>query len=86
MQGVLFASGDNIKTPMDVIRLWLHEASRVYGDKLIDEKDMEHFKKIKYEITKAGFEVSRSARVYMYRCDLIVSVLTTLEPDARCLN
>ncbi len=42
---------------MDIIRLWLHEASRVYGDKMIEEKDMETFKKIKYEIAKAGFEV-----------------------------
>ena len=44
---------------MDTIRLWLHEASRVYGDKLIEDKDMETFKKIKYEIAKAGFEVQK---------------------------
>lgn len=42
---------------MDIIKLWLHEASRVYGDKLIDEKDMETFKKIKFEAAKIGFEV-----------------------------
>lgn len=43
---------------MDIIKLWLHEASRVYGDKLIEEKDMETFKKIKFEAAKVGFEVS----------------------------
>ena len=42
---------------MDLIRLWLHEASRVYGDKLIEVKDMEVFTKIKFEIAKSGFEV-----------------------------
>ena len=46
---------------MDVIRLWLHEASRVYADKLIEEKDMEAFKKMKFEIAKAGFE----ARIFV---------------------
>jgi dynein heavy chain len=43
---------------MDIIRLWLHEASRVYGDKLIDTKDMETFKQMKFDMAKAGFEVS----------------------------
>jgi len=36
---VLFAGSDCIKTPMDFVRLWLHEASQVYGDKLVDEKE-----------------------------------------------
>ena len=30
----------------------------MYGDKLIDVKDMENFKKMKYETAKAAFEVS----------------------------
>ena len=43
---------------MDLIQLWLHESSRVYGDKLIEEKDMENFKKIKNEIAHLSFDVS----------------------------
>ena len=43
---------------MDFARLWLHEASRVYGDKMIDTKDMENFKKMKFEICKQFFDVS----------------------------
>ena len=56
-QGILFTTSGALKTPMDMVRLWLHEASRVYGDKLVDDKDMETLTKIKFEIAKAGFEV-----------------------------
>ena len=42
---------------MDFVRLWLHEASRVYGDKFIDEKDMELFTKLKFNIAKDSFDV-----------------------------
>ena len=44
---------------MDFVRLWLHEASRVYGDKLIEIKDMENFTKMKFEIAKQSFEVGQ---------------------------
>ena len=57
IQGILFSTPECLKTPVDFVRLWLHEATRVYGDKLIDVKDMENFKKMKYEIAKAAFEV-----------------------------
>ena len=55
-QGILFSTPETIKTPMDALRLWLHEASRVYADKLIEDKDMDTFQKIKFEIAKIGFE------------------------------
>ena len=44
-----------------MVKLWLHEASRVYGDKLIEEKDMVSYAKIKHEIVKSSFEVSTHA-------------------------
>ena len=54
----MFTTPECIKTPVDLVKLWLHEASRVYGDKLIETKDMDTFQKMKLDIAKAGFEVS----------------------------
>ncbi|NWW98330.1 DYH17 protein, partial [Caloenas nicobarica] len=42
-QGLLFSTPECLKTPVDLVRLWLHEAERVYGDKLVDEKDQTTF-------------------------------------------
>ncbi|XP_043549538.1 dynein axonemal heavy chain 11 isoform X1 [Chiloscyllium plagiosum] len=56
-QGILFATPDCIRLPPDVIHLWLHESSRVYADKLMEEKDIEHFYKILMDTAKRYFEV-----------------------------
>lgn len=56
-QGVLFSTPACLKAPIDFVRLWLHEASRVYGDKFIEEKDMETFAKLKNDVVKTSFEV-----------------------------
>ena len=56
-QGILFSTPLCLKTPIDFVRLWLHEASRVYGDKFIETKDNETFIKMKYDVAKASFEV-----------------------------
>merc|ERR1712142_741760 len=55
-QGVLFSTSACIKTPVEFARLILHEASRVYGDKLINQVDIDTFTKMKYEIFKKCFE------------------------------
>ncbi|KAM7121693.1 dynein axonemal heavy chain 11 [Molossus nigricans] len=55
-QGILFASPECLKGSDDLIRLWLHESSRVYGDKLIDTKDCDLFRKKMLEIACKCFE------------------------------
>ncbi|NXH39972.1 DYH17 protein, partial [Dicaeum eximium] len=55
-QGLLFSTPDCLKTPVDLVRLWLHEAERVYGDKLVDEEDQYSFKKLMADIAKASFQ------------------------------
>ncbi|XP_051008480.1 dynein axonemal heavy chain 11 [Acomys russatus] len=42
-QGILFASPECLKCPEDLMRLWLHESSRVYGDKMVDTNDSDLF-------------------------------------------
>uniref|UniRef100_A0A8C9AK17 Dynein axonemal heavy chain 11 n=1 Tax=Prolemur simus TaxID=1328070 RepID=A0A8C9AK17_PROSS len=55
-QGILFASPECLKGPNDLIRLWLHESSRVYGDKLIDTEDCDLFQKKILETAYKYFE------------------------------
>ncbi|XP_023565616.1 dynein heavy chain 11, axonemal [Octodon degus] len=55
-QGILFASPECLKGPNDLIYLWLHESSRVYGDKLVDTKDCDLFQKKLREAAYKYFE------------------------------
>ncbi|XP_018327462.1 dynein beta chain, ciliary [Agrilus planipennis] len=71
-QGLLFGTGDCLNTSSDVVRLWLHESHRVYGDKLVEEKDIEAFCKIQCDIFKKNFEdveeslVSEKPNIYCH--------------------
>uniref|UniRef100_A0A8C3IDJ0 Dynein axonemal heavy chain 11 n=1 Tax=Chrysemys picta bellii TaxID=8478 RepID=A0A8C3IDJ0_CHRPI len=44
-QGILFATPECLRQPNDLVCLWLHESSRVYGDKLVEPKDCHFFHK-----------------------------------------
>ncbi|XP_060520898.1 dynein beta chain, ciliary-like [Cylas formicarius] len=55
-QGMLFATGAAIPNQSSLIRLWMHEANRVYGDKLVERRDMDTFNKLMIETVKKGFE------------------------------
>ncbi|XP_039284796.1 dynein beta chain, ciliary [Nilaparvata lugens] len=54
-QGMLFASNECVKTPGNFVRLWMHEATRVYCDKLIDTRDQEIFRKMTLDNIKKVF-------------------------------
>ncbi|XP_039715554.1 dynein axonemal heavy chain 17 isoform X5 [Pteropus medius] len=55
-QGLLFSTAEILRTPLDLVRLWLHEAERVYGDKMVDEKDQETLRRVTMASTKKFFD------------------------------
>jgi len=63
LQGMLFANAECCKTQMDVVRLFVHEATRVYRDKLVDIADVEMFDKLVREVIKKSFEDLNDADV-----------------------
>ncbi|XP_053593671.1 dynein beta chain, ciliary [Microplitis demolitor] len=51
-QGYLFANGDTIPNSTEAIRLYVHEASRVYCDKLVNFEDKSGFEILIHETLK----------------------------------
>nr|XP_006635186.1 PREDICTED: dynein heavy chain 9, axonemal isoform X1 [Lepisosteus oculatus] len=55
-QGILFSTNECLKTPQDLMKLYLHESNRVYRDKMVEEKDFEIFDKIQTDMVKKFYE------------------------------
>jgi len=55
-QGLLMSTPDNYFDAQVVIRLWLHESYRVYGDRLTDEQDFGRFEEQVVRCAKNYFE------------------------------
>lgn len=53
----MFSTAECVKSPVDLVRLWMHEGNRVYRDKLVEERDMEMYDKIQKDMTTKFFEV-----------------------------
>lgn len=93
VEGILFALPEAIRYPTDLVHLWLHESSRVYSDKLMEEKDVELFNKILLDTGKRYFEVrnvTRSEITFSARytetlyCALCNVCLPSLLPFSTC--
>ncbi|KAJ3364693.1 hypothetical protein GGF32_001332 [Allomyces javanicus] len=63
-QGVLFGQKDVLKTPIDLVRLWAHETTRVYGDKLIETTDTEMLVAMQKEAVKKNFDDLDQAAIF----------------------
>ena len=50
VQGLLFSNTEHFKTTLDMSRLWVHEVTRVYGDKLVNA-DVGFSLKLRYEMS-----------------------------------
>ncbi|CAL1535630.1 unnamed protein product, partial [Lymnaea stagnalis] len=62
-QGMLFAAAETCRTPTHLVRLYFHEAERVYKDKLVDDNDIELYEKFHTEIIKKNFEDQKEEAV-----------------------
>lgn len=78
VEGILFALPETIRYPSDLVHLWLHESSRVYSDKLMEEKDVELFNKILLDAGKRYFEVRRRSFSEHLKNDIIAELFTVL--------
>lgn len=56
-QGILFCTSECLRAPPDLLQLYLHESTRVYRDKLVEEKDFRVFDKLQADAVKKFYEV-----------------------------
>ena len=54
-QGLLLSRSDNIKDGESAAKLWIHEAERIYGDRLANLKDLEEFKAVQQSVFAENF-------------------------------
>ncbi|KAI8033161.1 hypothetical protein M5D96_014083, partial [Drosophila gunungcola] len=62
--GVLYANIETCPNSNQMIRLWIHECYRVYGDKLVDYTDISSFKKIFTDVVRKGIEGLNDEVIY----------------------
>uniref|UniRef100_A0A4W6G7A8 Dynein axonemal heavy chain 17 n=1 Tax=Lates calcarifer TaxID=8187 RepID=A0A4W6G7A8_LATCA len=55
-QGILFCTGECLKAPPDLLKIYLHECNRVYRDKLVEEQDFQVFDKLQADTVKKFYE------------------------------
>ncbi|KAL7748727.1 hypothetical protein RI367_005881 [Sorochytrium milnesiophthora] len=58
IQGVLLSSPDRFQTPDKIVRLWLHEAMRVFYDRLVDDADRKWFFESSITVVKDNFQMA----------------------------
>ena len=63
---MLYSVAETAKNPIELIRLWIHEANRVYKDKLVDNEDIDMFDKLMKDAIKKNFEVYPWLKVFLY--------------------
>lgn len=62
-QGMLFAHGDVLPLPSHVIKLYAHEAMRVYRDKLVNVEDQRIFDQLLFNALRKNIPVRLTGRV-----------------------
>ncbi|KAM4623876.1 dynein axonemal heavy chain 9 isoform 1-T1 [Polymixia lowei] len=55
-QGILFCTGECLKSPADLLKIYLHESDRVYRDKMVEDRDFRAFDKLRADAVKKFYE------------------------------
>ncbi|XP_043280985.1 dynein beta chain, ciliary-like [Venturia canescens] len=63
-QGYLFSNGDTIPTPSAAVRLYVHEATRVYCDKLVSVDDKREFEALVLDALKKNIPELEETAVF----------------------
>lgn len=58
IQGVMRADARFINQPTQILTLWLHESTRVFADRLINDDDQSWFQKEQVDLLKNNFSVA----------------------------
>ncbi|GFR19443.1 dynein beta chain, ciliary [Trichonephila clavata] len=61
----MLSSSESLTKSEDLLQLWLHESQRVYGDKLLDQDDLEKFDKILADVLKRNTEMDDQSSLAM---------------------
>ncbi|XP_037911922.1 dynein beta chain, ciliary-like [Hermetia illucens] len=62
--GMMYATGDTCPNSDKLLRQWVHEATRVYGDKMVEVNDIKNFNKLLREMVKKGIETFNEEIVF----------------------
>ncbi|GFT71526.1 dynein beta chain, ciliary [Trichonephila clavipes] len=64
----MLSSSESLTKSEDLLQLWLHESQRVYGDKLLDQDDLEKFDKILADVLKRNTVEQNSTNLHRVTC------------------
>jgi dynein heavy chain len=54
-QGLLMAKQEQINDPEKLVRMWVHECERIYGDRLVNATHLDTYRAFVADITKKSF-------------------------------
>ena len=63
-QGILLTNQNSLSDPQSFVKLWFHENLRVFGDRLVSEKDRTQLVNSMFETAKSGMKVKEDMAYY----------------------
>ena len=86
-QGILMAQRDVIKEPWRLVKLWVHEAERTYGDLLLEQSDLDAYQKIACQIIGSEDRQKVAGKTFIKKSGCVLAMrmfARKLSPRAAC--